>query len=63
MALTQKANDTGRGSRHDHPAPPPPCGHKELRFCVPCDAVECKGCGKEWLPSEALRKWLAAEPA
>jgi hypothetical protein len=38
--------------KHDHtppPPPPPPCKHETLKHCEKCDAIECKGCGKEWV--------------
>jgi hypothetical protein len=50
--------------KHDHkpePIPPPPCKHAKIALCEKCDAVECKGCGKEWIgPAEVAKREAAA---
>ena len=54
-------------SKHDHPAPKPPCIHEgTLRFCATCNAVECTACGFEWkapMTDATTKMWAKiAEP-
>jgi hypothetical protein len=37
------------------------CPHTKLNYCVPCDAVECPGCGMEWIKT-ASSKMLKENP-
>ena len=48
--------------RHDHPAPPPECGHRTipdgistLQYCAKCDVVHCSECKVEWGKSAPIR--------